>query len=50
MSKWNLDFKREIVCDECTQKVVGSPEIPLRRSEKPRKAIRGLKPIKHMEE
>jgi len=38
MSKWNLDFSRDIVCDDCTQKLVGGKELPEFRPQKPRTA------------
>lgn len=35
VSKYNLDFTRDIVCGECTQRLVGTKNIPQKRSHKP---------------
>ena len=34
LSKYNLDFKRDIVCDRCTQGLVGGKNLPQKRPER----------------
>lgn len=49
ISRYNLDFKRDIVCPECVQKLVGYHEkTPRRRSEEPATArkVRGADSFK----
>ena len=38
ISMYNLDFKRDIVCGTCVQRLLGTKNLPTRRSQRPRTA------------
>lgn len=49
MSKWQqLDFAKDIVCDNCTQSLCGSSAIPQNRHRKPvARRTQYLRPFSH---